>query len=340
MRQARRHGSGREGGPGHAPHLKHPLFHRAEALEVLLQHLPQALGHSAGYGGQPHPQRPSPVCRDEPAAAHPILHHRDHEERIALGALMYEARQPGRESGVWKARRQVGSHSRFGEQRERQFRTLPMPLQLVVHDMQRMAPLQRVGETIRAQQQESSRFPPSRQHCKQVEGGVVAPVQVFEHQQQRLSGGQQIKGLSQFTEHPVPGRTGNAAPHYLQIGGTHQAGHLHQPGRGLLPQERHHLLPAGSPTQASQRLQHRQIGLPCPVMFEALAAPDPERPIRLQGREERIDQRGFAEPRLPRDEEELAYPGQGSGQSAVQRVQCALAPGEQRRGHRESRARG
>ena len=53
-----------------------------------------------------------------------------------------------------------------------------------------MAPLQRVGETIRAQQQEAGRFPPARQHRQHVEGGRVAPVQVFEHQQQRLAGGQ------------------------------------------------------------------------------------------------------------------------------------------------------
>ena len=156
-------------------------------------------------------------------------------------------------------------------------------------------------------------------------------MQIFEHQQQRLSGGQQLKGLGQLPQHPLPGRTGNAALQCLQVGSTDQAGHLHQPGRRLLLQQRHHLLPVGSPTQAPQGLQHRQIGLPCPVMFDALPAPDPERPIRLQGREKRIDQRGLAESRLPRDEEQLAYSSQGGGQSAVQRVQFALTPGEQRR---------
>ena len=44
--EARSHGRGRKGGPGHAPTLEHPLCHRAEAVELLLQHLPQALGHS------------------------------------------------------------------------------------------------------------------------------------------------------------------------------------------------------------------------------------------------------------------------------------------------------
>jgi hypothetical protein len=67
---------------------------------------------------------------------------------------------------------------------------------------ERMASLQRVGKTIRAQQQESGRFPSSRQDGQQVESGVVAPVQIFEHQQQRLSSGQQIKSLSQFTSMP------------------------------------------------------------------------------------------------------------------------------------------
>jgi hypothetical protein len=149
VRQASRHGSRREGGPSHTPHLEHPLVHRAQALQLLLQHLLQALGHRAGNGSPLHLQRPASVCRDQPAAAHPLLHHHDHEERMALGAPMHQARQPDWEAGIWEAPCQVGGHGHFGEQREWQFRTVPMPLQLVVHGMQRMPPLQHVGEPIR-----------------------------------------------------------------------------------------------------------------------------------------------------------------------------------------------
>jgi hypothetical protein len=65
-----------------------------------------------------------------------------------------------------------------------------MPLPLVVHGHQRMAPLQHVGGPIRAQQQEAGRLPPARQHRQHVQGRGVAPVQVFEHQHQRLAGRQ------------------------------------------------------------------------------------------------------------------------------------------------------
>jgi hypothetical protein len=75
-------------------------------------------------------------------------------------------------------------------------------------------------------------------------------------------------------------------------------------------------------------------------MVEALAAPDPERPSRLQGCEERLDQRGFAESCLPCDEEELADPRQGRGQRAVQRIQFARTPGEQRSRSGGRRVRG
>jgi hypothetical protein len=64
--------------------------------------------------------------------------------------LMHQACQSSREVGVREARRQGVFHSRFGEQREQQLRTLPMPLRLVMCSVQRMASLQRVGETIRA----------------------------------------------------------------------------------------------------------------------------------------------------------------------------------------------
>jgi hypothetical protein len=103
-----------------------------------------------------------------------------------------------------------------------------------------------LGRSIRRDQEPTRRFPPTRQYSQQVQGGGVAPVQVFKHQHQRLPGGQQLQCLGELSEHPFPRHPVNAAPQRLQVGGTDQAWHLHQPGRGLLPQEHHYFLPTGS----------------------------------------------------------------------------------------------
>ncbi len=151
-------------------------------------------------------------------------------------------------------------------------------------------------------------------------------MQVFEHQHQRLLGGQQLQGLGQLPQHPFPRRPDNAAPQRLQVSGTDQARHLHQPGRCLLPQERHQLLPAGSPTQASQRLQHRQIGLPCTVVLHALPAPDPQGPLGAKLRHKGLHQRGLAQSRLARDEDHLADATERRASQAWRRVNSASRP--------------
>ena len=183
-----------------------------------------------------------------------------------------------------------------------------------------------LGGPIRREQEQTRRFPPTRQDGQQVQGGGVAPVQVFEHQHQRLLGGQPLQGLGELPEHPFPRRPASAAPQRLQVSGRDQARHLHQPGRRLLPQERHPPLPAGAPTHASQRLQHRQIRFPHPVVLHALPVPDPQGPLGAKLPHKGIHQRGLAQARLARDEDHLADAMARLGEPAVETGQFLLPP--------------
>ena len=162
-------------------------------------------------------------------------------------------------------------------------------------------------------------------------------MQVFEHQHERLGRGHDVEGLGHLPQHALLCGAQHPALQSLQRRRTNQSGHLHQPGGRLLAQDLHHVRASWPSTQPLHGLQDRQIGFPCPVVVEALPAPNPQRTMARCGGEEHIDQRRFPEPRFSRDKEELTCSGQGCGQTVLQRLQFRLTPREQRR---KSAARG
>ena len=123
---------------------------------------------------------------------------------------------------------------------------------------------------------------------------------------------------------PVP--AAHQKPQRLQVGGTNQARHLHQPGWGLLPQERHQLLTTGAPAEATQRLQHRQIGLHRPVVLHALPAPDPRGTIVAKLHHKGLHQGGLAQTHFTRDKDYLADTTARSGEPGVETCQFHLSP--------------
>ena len=79
----------------------------------------------------------------------------------------------------------------------------------------------------------------------------------------------------------------------------------------MLAQNGHQAFAAARATQAPQRLQHREISLPSPVVFDTLPAPDPYPPFRGCLSQEGVHQGGLADPRLPGHEHHLALPAEG-----------------------------
>ena len=103
---------------------------------------------------------------------------------------------------------EVGGNGRLGQQCQRQFHAVPVWLQFLLDGLQGMAAdaAPRVADTCRAQEQ-ARRFPPARQHAEQIEGGGITPVQVFEHQHQRLPGRRAGRGPQ-----PAPAACAPACP--------------------------------------------------------------------------------------------------------------------------------
>jgi hypothetical protein len=80
-----------------------------------------------------------------------------------------------------------------------------MPLEFVRQAVHRMGLRARLCRPIRAQDQQPRWFTPPRQHCQQVQRGVIAPVQVFHYQHQRRLLSEKLQRLGAFPQHALRG---------------------------------------------------------------------------------------------------------------------------------------
>ena len=192
----------------------------------------------------------------------------------------------------------------------------------------------RLHRPIRPDHQEAGGRPPPRQQRQQVQGRVIAPVQVFEDQDQGRLRRQRVHHFGKLPQHALPRHPLEFVAQLLPVRGREQPGHLHQPGGGMLPQQRHQALPARAPTELPQGLQDRQIGFPRAVVFHALASGQPHRRVRRDCRTKRLDHGGLAHPRLARHPHDLALPLARLRPGLPQALQHGLASDQKRRGSR------
>jgi hypothetical protein len=136
-------------------------------------------------------------------------------------------------------------------------------------------------------------------------------VQVFQHQDEWPLGGERFHGFGHLPQHPFPCRPESPTLQHFEVGGTEEGGHLHQPTRGMLAQERYEVLPLWPPTQPSEGLQHRQISFSSPILFDALSVTDPQRPLGPHALYEGFYQSGFANASFPGHESYLPLALQG-----------------------------
>ena len=84
------------------------------------------------------PRSATRVLLQEHPLGQPGRHERDHEERIALGALVHQTRQPVDPRQAWQATGEIGGNGVLGQQRQRQFHAVPVQLQFLLDAVQGM----------------------------------------------------------------------------------------------------------------------------------------------------------------------------------------------------------
>jgi hypothetical protein len=159
---------------------------------------------------------------------------------------------------------------------------------------------------------------------------MIAPLEVFEHEEQRLRRGQHLDRLRELTEHSLPSRTLHPPPHSLELRIRDQGGHLDEPRGRVTGEDRPHLRALRQTAEAPERLEERQIGLAGSEVLDALAAGRSDA-AAVERPHEGVDERRLADARLAGDEHDAPGPRLRLREPALELLQLRLAADEARR---------
>jgi hypothetical protein len=101
-------------------------------------------------------------------------------------------------------------------------------------------------------------------------------VQIFQDEHQRAGGGEHLQRFGELPQHAGWRDAAGQGIEALPVLGGEQGREVYKPARRILPQHGDEMGAIRSPAEASQGLQHGQIGLPRPIVVDALAVPDPD----------------------------------------------------------------
>ena len=173
-----------------------------------------------------------------------------------------------------KLHREKLRHGFLGQVLERQLLTQAVRLQLPLDAFQRVVAEDDVDRPIGADHHQPRRVAAPRQVADEIERRVVAPVQIFEHDDQRRLGGDRLDRLGHLAQHAFAGGARPLPLQRLALGGRQQRRQLDEPGRRVLPQQLDDARAVRRSAEPRQAVEHRQVRLAGAVLFEALAAGD------------------------------------------------------------------
>ena len=193
-------GHGRRGKlhPGDAGRRHDRLLRRRQALELLLNQVPQRLGHVHRHVVERRGQLPAVRAVLDDTALLQIGHHRDQEQGMALGALVQHRGELADQRPLAESAGHIQRHLGRGRGADRQCGPLVPHQQLLGQGMDRVGRVPRFGRAIGGQHQEPCGIAAPGHVRQPLQGGGVTPVQVFQHQQQRLLRGQALQRLGQL----------------------------------------------------------------------------------------------------------------------------------------------
>ena len=282
-----------------------------QAINLLFDERAQALRDGARDLSNGSSQPPAIVLQLQHPKGDELVHHPHHEERIAVRALVHGTRQLGRKRMPAETLRQIRGDMRLAQEREGDVLALAPHPQLLNERAQGMRLHDDIHRAIAADHQKARCFLAARQHAEQVEGRIVAPVEILDHQQERGRGGQCLDGFRHLTQHALLGDPEQLAAQRLAIAAVFQPRQLHQPGGGVGLEYADHALGPGFAQQSSKRLEDRQIRLRRPVVLEAGAARNQQIRIGRGASQKCVEHRGLADAGFTGEEHELTLAGEG-----------------------------
>lgn len=169
----------------------------------------------------------------------------------------------------------------------------------------------RVDGPVGAEHEEPRGVPPARQPANQVEGGVVAPVQILDHEHEGTVGRDRIDGVAHLAQHAATRRSLDPVPQPAHLLGTPQTRHLCEPARRVPLERPHHALASRQPAEPPDRVEDGQIGLALAQVLDALPPRHPGGIWPDQAGQDGLDDRRLPDARFARDEHHLPLTAPG-----------------------------
>lgn len=272
---------------------------------------------------------PLAIVQDQPALIEQVVDGGREPLRMPAAVVVY---RPG-DAGCERVRREppdeVGFHVGEREPLEGDLRGEPARLQALPGLDEGVAEAEGVGLE-RPDDEQPCRDRAPREIGERIERRGVAPVEVLEHEDERLRGRQVLDGLAELEQPPVPARVGRPSAQALGRGVVHPAGQLEQPPRGPARQRLDDVGALGLVAEPAQQVEHRGAAFDAALELEGLAARAADVAVGAQALEEVVEQGGLAGAGLARDEDDLAVAALCPRERFVQSCLLGLAPDEDR----------
>lgn len=294
-----------------AARLQHLPLWRVQTLQLQADQVAQFLGQGQFAVRVPRGERLGQV---------------HHEQGQAAAMPVHERCQTGRVAVLWIALCQVGGGIGQAQRFQAQFLRLRAHVQVELQAMDRMPAHGGLDRTIGRQHQQARGLRPLRDRRKQVDAGVVAPVQVLQHQHQRPRCAQAFQNIVQFAALATGTCPRRAAFERTALFDTEQPAQLTQPRRRVAAQQLQCGAVAVVPAQVMQCLDHRPVRFFFAVMLRAATARQQwALGCGLQFLDEALHQGGLANAGFAGDENELTLSAERAGEGFVQALERFVA---------------
>lgn len=199
-------------------------------------------------------------------------------------------------------------------------------------DLRQAVPLRELRGTAGGNNENARGLAPSSERGQQIRRRGVGPVHVFEHEHQRLFGGDEVERFGELAKHAGLVRPVGAERQRLEVLVVDETRHLREPRRRV-PREQLDPMPAvRSAAQRTECLEDRQVRLRRAKMLDARAACDERSARRCRLGQKRIDDCRLSDPRVSRDEDHLPLRIEGPFERLPERAELEASPHDAGRG--------
>src|SRR5262249_51491740 len=270
--ESRRYGDRRKLDSGDRGNFEQSLLVPIDPLDLLFDHLSDAVGHAKFQIAQLNRQTPTAVAFRDQALRLKVVDCVHEKEGIAVRSLMKQRRQSVGQGVVNISPLEVARDRLLVEVLKRKLLTEPVCLQFLFHSLQRMIAYRDIHRAVGQNQHHPRRLSPPCKIRNQVERRVVAPMQVFDQKDERRRGRESLEDLGDFSQHSFRRGPDHRPLQALAVLVRHKPRQLLKPRRSLPPKQLDEGLVPRLLTQAGHGFEHRQVCLTRAVLLETLSS--------------------------------------------------------------------